>query len=350
MISDGAANLFGAILLSAVSTLVLSLAGIRLARRTRLMDVPGSAPHKQHAVPTPVAGGLALAAALVLAASWYGLWAGAQVRAILAGGGVILAAALWDDARELPPAFKLIGQALGAGVMISLGVYIQIFESPEFFISGQGPLFRGLDWLLTLLWLVGITNAFNFVDSMDGLAVGLGGTAAAFFMLVTLESGQPALTRLCALLVGACFGLYFFNAPPARMFLGDSGAQTLGFILAGLAIAYTPQNADQASSWFVPIMLLGVPIFDTALVVISRLRRGRPVYTPARDHLYHRLLGRGLESNRAVVAMTLASALLGCLAFVALTLPPVLANSVFGLSLLSGVTGIYYLDRPGKTS
>jgi UDP-GlcNAc:undecaprenyl-phosphate GlcNAc-1-phosphate transferase len=179
---------------------------------------------------------------------------------------------------------------------------------------------------------------------MDGLAVGLGGMAAAFFMLVTLDAGQLLLSRHSALILGACIGLYFFNSPPAQLFLGDSGAQTLGFVLAVLAIAYRPVGANQSSSWLVPIMLLGIPIFDTMLVVLSRLRRKKAIYTSSLDHTYHRLLAFGWNSNRAVLFMQVTSLLLGCLAFVVLTRPPLVANSIFAAVILTGMLALGYLD------
>jgi len=252
---------------------------------------------------------------------------------------------MWDDFQGISPLVKMIGQIIAAIILIRLGVSIQIFESPEFFLSTNGPLDVYLDWGLTIFWVVGITNAFNFVDSMDGLTVGLGGTAAAFFMLVTLIAGQFFLSNHSALIVGVCVGLYFFNAPPAKMFLGDSGAQTLGLIMAVLAIAYRPLGVNQSSSWFVPIMLLGIPIFDMTLVVMSRLRRGKPVYEAARDHTYHRLLDLGWSSNRAVLGMQVAALLLGCLAFVALTRPPLVANFIFAGMLVCGLLVIIFLDN-----
>jgi UDP-GlcNAc:undecaprenyl-phosphate GlcNAc-1-phosphate transferase len=146
-------------------------------------------------------------------------------------------------------------------------------------------------------------------------------------------------------LLGACIALFYFNSPPARLFLGDSGAQTLGFLLAVLAIAYLPQGAKQSSSWVVPIMLLGVPIFDMMLVVISRLRRGKPIYEAALDHTYHRLVAAGWDSNRAVLSMHVVSLLLGSLAFVVLTRPPFVANAVFVGVLLAGFLALISLDN-----
>ena len=176
------------------------------------------------------------------------------------------------------------------------------------------------------------------------MALGLAGMATTFFILVTLDSGQPFLSQQSALLLGICIGLYFFNSPPAKLFLGDSGAQTLGFVLAAIAIAYRPLGAFQSSSWVVPIMLLAVPIFDMVLVVVSRIRRGKPVYSASRDHTYHRLVALGWNSGKAVLLMQVASLLMGCLAFIVLTRPPLIANSIFISVIIFGVIALVYLD------
>jgi UDP-GlcNAc:undecaprenyl-phosphate GlcNAc-1-phosphate transferase len=204
---------------------------------------------------------------------------------------------------------------------------------------------RWIDWIITIFWLVGITNAFNLIDSMDGLVVGTSGVALCFFLLATFEAEQTMLVRFSTLLLGICAGLYFYNAAPASLFLGDSGAQMIGFFMACLGILYSPPNYPQGSSWFIPILLLGVPIFDTTLVVFSRLRRRKPIYQGDRSHTYHRLVLLGLETRKAVVVMHLAGIFLGCLAFVALSLPPWAANLAFGLTLLAGFALIIFFDQ-----
>ena len=336
--------MFESILLSSLLVALLAWLSIPLVKRVGLLDLPQSAPHKLHTQPMPIAGGIALVVTLLLCAWLFNTLHDGDVVATFGAGAIVFLFGLWDDFKGISPLLKLIGQVIAAIVLIEFGVAIRIFESPEFFLGGLGVIGVYLDWLLTILWVVGITNAFNFVDSMDGLAVGLGGMAAAFFMLVTLDSGQFVLSRHSALILGACVGLYFFNSPPARLFLGDSGAQTLGFILAVLAIAYQPQGANQSSSWFVPIMILGVPIFDAALVVFSRLRRGKAVYLAARDHTYHRLIAAGWSSTRAVLAMQVAALLLGCLAFVVLPRPPLVANITFAAVLFIGGLLLAFLD------
>jgi UDP-GlcNAc:undecaprenyl-phosphate GlcNAc-1-phosphate transferase len=128
------------------------------------------------------------------------------------------------------------------------------------------------------------------------------------------------------------------------LFLGDSGAQLLGFTLAALALSYNPPNLVQASSWFVPILFFSIPIFDTTLVTVSRLRRNLPIYKANRDHTYHRLAALGMSPQLSVLSMHLAAILIDCLAFVALSLPPLWANTLFGLILLSGFFAILWLD------
>jgi len=326
-------------------SLMISWASIGIANRAGLIDQPGSAPHKKHGHPVPLAGGISLFLTIVVCAWLFGAFKNPITRTTMLAALPVFVFGLWDDRKNLSPFIKLLGQVFAAILLIVQGVYIQIFESPEFFFYGTSWVYIVLDWLLTIFWVVGITNAFNFVDSMDGLAVGLGGTAASFFLLVTLDSGQYMLAQYSAVLIGICVSLYFFNAPPAIFFLGDSGAQTLGFLLAVLGISYAPQGANQASSWFVPIMLLGVPIFDAMLVIVSRARRRKPIYAAGLDHTYHRLLQLGFHSNRAVLVMQVTSLSLGCLAFVSLIQSPIIANLIFALIVLTGGMTLVILDR-----
>jgi UDP-GlcNAc:undecaprenyl-phosphate/decaprenyl-phosphate GlcNAc-1-phosphate transferase len=335
---------FEAILFSSVLVILIAIISIQVAKRFSLLDLPYSAPHKLHEIPTPIAGGIALVATLLIASIFLGNYRDPLIQASFAAAAIVFLFGLWDDFKGISPLVKLAGQVLAAVVLIRLGISIQIFHSPEFFFSGSGPLFVVLNLLATIVWVVGITNALNFVDSMDGLALGLGGMATAFFMLVTYDAGQTYLSQFSAFILGACIGLYFLNSSPAHLFLGDSGSQVLGILLAALGIAYHPQDANQASSWFVPVMLLAIPIFDTTLVVISRLRRGKRVYSAARDHTYHRLLAFGVSSSRAVLMMQVSALLIGCLAFVVLPRPPIFANMVFAIVVLLGLFLLVYFD------
>jgi UDP-GlcNAc:undecaprenyl-phosphate/decaprenyl-phosphate GlcNAc-1-phosphate transferase len=327
-------HLFPLIFWSILATLAVTPVAIRAAIRFRLIDQPNSSPHKIHQQPMPKAGGLAIALAILSINLLSGNMQSSALRAILLASMIIFLFGLWDDTHRLSPRWKLIGQIVATIILISQGVQIRMLGSLTI-----------LNIALTLIWTIGITNAFNLVDSMDGLAIGLAAIASAFFMLVTIDADQPTLSLLSAIILGSSIGLLYFNTLPAYTFLGDSGAQFLGFILAALAIAYTPPGLPQPSSWFVPILLLSVPIFDTSLVVISRLRHRRAVYQAGLDHTYHRLVNLGLPSSRAVLTMHLFAIVSGCLAFMALPLPPLWANAIFAAALLVGFSLLIWLEK-----
>ncbi len=344
------AYLFEALLVGLLVSGGMAVFAIAIAKKIHLIDQPGAAPHKIHKEPIPIAGGIALAISLVVLATLLGVWQTPRLSGVLLAAGVIFAAALWDDLHNLKPRYKLLVQVAAAGLLMLSGTYVKIFEASSFFFQGPRPLMMALDWFITLLWMVGITNAFNLVDSADGLASGLSAWAFAFFMLATHDAGQTSLAIASAMLLGISLALCFFNAAPARLFLGDSGAQTLGFLLAALAILYNPPERLQTNSWFMPVMLLGTPIFDTTLVFFSRLRHGQPFYRAGLDHTYHRLVRLGLSPSRAVMLMHFAALALQCAAFIAVSLPPLWANLIFLAALVAGGVCFFYLDRVSNSS
>lgn len=320
-----------------VLTFVLVPFSIRIAKRYGFVDEPFSAPHKTHKNAVPKAGGIAIFSAVVFITLLSGRLPIPEILAIILASSIIFIFGVWDDAKGLSAGWKLTGQLLAAAVLIWQGIQIRMFVD-----------FPILNIAVTCFWIAGITNAFNLVDSMDSLAVGLAAIAAVFFLFVTVDSAETNLAFLSALLLGSCIGMFYFNAAPARTFLGDSGAQFLGFMLATIAMAYTPRGFLQLSSWFVPILLLSVPILDTTLVVVSRTRQGSPIYKAGQDHLYHRLVQLGLSPVQSVTLMHVAALLTGCLAFIALPLPPLQANAVFVSTLLCGGGIIFWLERYGK--
>jgi UDP-GlcNAc:undecaprenyl-phosphate GlcNAc-1-phosphate transferase len=160
-----------------------------------------------------------------------------------------------------------------------------------------------------------ITNAMNLLDNMDGLSGGVGAVAAVFFLLMAAMNGQYLVGALSAALVGACFGFLVYNFNPARIFMGDAGALFLGFVLAATGIKLRFPDGLQIDTWMVPVLILGLPLFDTALVTVSRLRRGlNPLTTPGKDHVSHRLVAMGWTRKEAVLICYLVCAALGVLA------------------------------------
>jgi len=321
-------SVFIVILTATICALVAGPIMISLARRIHLLDTPGAATHKKHQVETPIAGGLVILVSLMITLGILRLQLSNEVRGILLGTLVMMLWGLIDDRFNLRASYKIFGQLLATLIIIGFGVQVHITK------------IDWLDLLITLFWFIGMTNAFNFVDSMDGLAVGLAGIASAFFMLVTLDSAQPELAFLSAAFMGTMIG-------PARMFLGDSGSLALGFGLAGIGIAYTPAQAGlpQGVSWFIPILVLGVPIFDMALVVVSRLRKRKPIYQASMDHVYHRLVRFGFKPNRAVAGMQVTAILLGLIAFIALDMDILAANIFFLVVVLIALVILIMFEK-----
>jgi UDP-GlcNAc:undecaprenyl-phosphate/decaprenyl-phosphate GlcNAc-1-phosphate transferase len=323
---------FRALFVSASLALALGPLMSLLAVRAHLVDIPNSEAHKRHKNEIPYSGGAILLITVAVTSFLGRTFQSDTIRTVLLVSTLIFLFGLWDDAKNLRPAIKFGVQILATFLLINQGIHVKLFAQDW------------LNYLITIIWMVGLTNAFNFIDSMDGLAVGLAGVASAFFMLIAVDSRQYYLSIFSTILMGACFGVYYWNASPARLFLGDSGAQWLGFVLAGLGIAYNPLGFSRFAAWYVPILLLAVPIFDMTLVVVSRLRRKKPIYHASLDHTYHRLVQRGMSQNRAILSLHCVAALLGSLALIILPMNPWLANGVFGLILVFGLVTLILLD------
>ena len=331
--------------ISLLLSLGLGYPAMLLAQRFGLMDVPGAAPHKVHARPTPLAGGLLAVFTLVLLAVFFPQWLSREIVSAFFGALVVFFFGLWDDRKGLSALPKLAGQLIAAGILIAAEVRVNFL----ILLSNAGsisPEFaQVLNMVITLFWLVGITNAMNMIDSMDGIVAGLGVIAFAFFWGAAILADQPVLAYWSAVLMGISMGLYFWNAVSAKFFLGDSGTQTLGFLLASFGMMYNPLERSPESSWIVPIMLLGVPIFDTTLVVLSRLRRRQMVGTGRRDHTYHRFIALGLAPRIAVLAVHLMALILSIIAYLSLYIPPMPALIFFMLSIIIGLTFLLWLER-----
>jgi len=338
-------SLLSSVVISLLVSLVLGYPAMFFAKKLKLIDLPNSAPHKTHPRPMLLAGGILMAALLAFMAIFFPHWLNHEVLATLTGTFVIFLFGLWDDLKGLSAGSKLIGQLIAATILISSGVqvYFATILSTAGYISPF--LAQVLNIVVTLFWIFGITNALNMIDSMDGIVAGLGMIASICFMGATKFANQPVLAFWAAALLGISAGLYFWNNLAGKFFLGDSGAQTIGFLLASFGILYNPLDRNPESSWIVPIMLLGVPIFDTTLVVFSRLKRGQPVSSGRRDHTYHRLIALGISPRYAVLIVHLVALIISGLAFLTLYLPAWLALIFFFSAIVCGLTLLLWLER-----
>ncbi|MBN1483836.1 MAG: undecaprenyl/decaprenyl-phosphate alpha-N-acetylglucosaminyl 1-phosphate transferase [Chloroflexia bacterium] len=286
-----------------------------LALRIGFVDKPSA--RKIHLQPIPLMGGLAIYLGFILALLFLGLGERRYVRELLTimiGASLVSFLGAWDDRWGMHPLIKFLGQGLAAGVLLLGGVRINIFP------------WAWLNIAVTLLWVAGIANAINFLDNMNGLSAGVSAVAAGFFLLLAVNSGQYLVSTMAAALLGACLGFLRYNFGTATIFMGDAGSLLLGFVLAVLGIKLRfpaplfPANAD-AITWLIPLLVLGVPIFDTTLVTLSRLRRRvNPATTPGKDHLSHRLVLSGMGQREAVLTLYVLGFISGMLAVLTATL------------------------------
>jgi UDP-GlcNAc:undecaprenyl-phosphate GlcNAc-1-phosphate transferase len=305
-----------------------------LAPRVGVMDRPEA--RKIHRSPVPRLGGVAIYLAVIVAALILGeRYKFTQFGSILVGATGVSFMGLIDDRWGLRPLVKLIGQVLAALLLYASGIYVGTFHHPV------------LNLVTTVLWVGYITNALNLLDNMDGLSGGIAAIAAAFFALMCSFTGQYLVGALSIAVLGACLGFLFYNLNPANVFMGDSGALFLGFILAAIGIKIDFPDNVTFVTWMVPVLVMGLPIFDTTLVIISRLRRRvNPATTPGRDHISHRLVAAGMTEREAVLTLYVVSFVLGLLAtFV--TRASVLEGYIAGgLVALAGIYGLWRVERP----
>lgn len=324
-----------------LASLALTMPVRALALRVGMVDLPG--PRKVHLTPIPLLGGLAIYAGVVLAIlSVFDGAARAQVEGIFAGATLIIAVGILDDRGWLHHQIKLfVGMPLAALVLLASGIHAQVFSVV---LSGQTG--RLLDAALTVLWVMGITAAFSILDHMDGLCAGVAAMASVFFALLAYLNGQMLVTVLAAAVLGASTGFLRWNFKPAKIFMGDGGAMLLGFLMATLGLKLRLAQPDHLTAWLVPVLVLGIPVFDTTLVSISRVRRGLlPFASPGKDHTAHRLVDLGLGQRNAVLVLYLGGAASGGLAVLGSYLPGRTAMALAALVLAAGVAAIALLER-----
>lgn len=308
-------------------TLALSLLLTPLARtvaiRSGLVDVPGA--RKAHRAPTPLLGGLAIYGAVALAillnmglvciasgggalAAWlpaavFPYLAGAlavfpRLAVILLGGLVILLIGLRDDAVDLPPRVKLLGQLFVAFGLVALGVRITLFVPSALFSA-----------LITVAWVVVVTNSFNLLDNMDGLCAGTALIVSLLMGGISAMSGNYFIASLFAVLAGALLGFLRYNFHPASIFMGDAGSMFIGYFIAVLSVMQTWYRHAATGSLAVamPLVILAVPLYDTLSVVVLRVSRGQSIFRADRRHFSHRLVKLGMSARGAVLFVWLVA-------------------------------------------
>jgi UDP-GlcNAc:undecaprenyl-phosphate/decaprenyl-phosphate GlcNAc-1-phosphate transferase len=294
-LADHLSVIWGGVVACAVVVLLTPAVG-GMARRLGVVDAPGG--RRVNQLPVPRLGGLALFLGLLVPALAF-LPAGHENRGLLLGAAVAVTVGIVDDFRGLPWYGKLGGQAAAAGVLTGFGVWVDRFTFP---FVGIHTLPSGVGIPLTIVWIVAIMNMVNFLDGLDGLAAGVAAIAGLTFSVIALSLGKVDAAILSAIVFGACIGFLRHNFYPARIFMGDSGALLLGYVLAAVSVQGLLKTAATVALFF-PLLVLAVPIVDTTFVVVRRLKHGERIFEADQAHLHHRFLRRGFSQRRAAVTI-----------------------------------------------
>ena len=298
----------------------------QIAMRLGVVDKPNQ--RKIHHDHKPLMGGLAIYAALVISLLLFSPPQHlVELGTVLAGGGLLSAVGLADDRYNLGIRIRLVAMAVAACGLVAAGIQIHLFNTPL------------LDVPLTILWVLTVTNAANFMDNMDGLTAGMTSIASFFFMLIAFTQGLTLVSSLAAALLGSAVGFLAYNFNPASVFMGDMGALVLGFILSVLGIKLTFGSQPPDITWMVPLLVLSLPLFDITLVVVTRLMEGRSPAQAGKDHTSHRLMSLGFSQRQTLGLLYGAATLFGALAVLVGAASPDIALrlGLLGLALLAGL-------------
>lgn len=307
--------------------LLLSLYGVPIARKAALkygiVDVPdGQLKHQRE--PVPYFGGLAIYLAFLISLVFTFEFRH-DVLGIVLGGTIVVMLGLIDDFGVLTPATKLAGQLLAVFVLIKSGIRIEIAALPDW-----------LDLVFTVFWMVGLINAFNLLDIMDGLAAGVGAVSAMFLLVVALLQGDQTSAFMLAALIGSLLGFLRYNWQPAKIYMGDTGAMFIGLLLGAMTMI-GKYPSDHPVSLLTPVFILGIPIFDTLFVMYVRYMRGLPVFWGSPDHIAIRLRHWGLTVPQIVIISYLCTAVVAGIGLLIMAVSQEIAW------MLSGATGVVFL-------
>lgn len=315
-------------LLTFILALFLSLYGVPIARQAALkygiVDAPdGRLKHQRE--PVPYFGGLAIYLAFLMSLAFTFEFR-QDVLGIVLGGTIVVMLGLIDDFGVLTPWTKLAGQLLAVFVLIKSGIRIEIAALPEW-----------LDLVLTVFWMVGLINAFNLLDIMDGLSAGVGAVSASCLLVVALLQGDQTIAVMLAALLGSLLGFLKYNWHPARIYMGDTGAMFIGLLLGAMTMI-EKYPSDHPLSLLTPVFILGIPIFDTLFVMYIRYRRGLPIFWGSPDHIAIRLRHWGMSVQQIVITSYAATAVVGVIGLAMLSV-----SEEVGWLLCAGTAGTLLL-------
>lgn len=334
-------NFFLRLLAALVLAVVISFAATplvkNLAYKVGAIDVPKDN-RRMHKTPTPRLGGLAIFIAFLFSVLLFAE-IDRQMQGILLGAIMIVILGVLDDILTLKALPKFLVQIAAAGVAVYHGCVIQFLSNPNVF---SAETYLNLGWLsvpVTIIWIVAITNAVNFIDGLDGLAVGVSAISTASMLVIALMVQETEICIILAALLGACLGFIPYNKNPAKIFMGDTGSTSLGFILACLSVQGL-FKFYAVISFAVPFLVLGVPIFDICFAFLRRIAKGQNPMKADRGHVHHRLIDMGFNQKQAVAISYMITAILGLAAVLLTSSGELKALILIGAILVVGAIGL----------
>lgn len=313
-----------------------------LAEIIGAIDVPKDA-RRMHKIPTPRLGGLAIFFGFLIAVICFVVLT-PEIIGIIAGSVIIVIMGAMDDRKPMKASVKLLIQIAAALIVALSGVRIEIFTNPMLFMDSDYLVLGKLSIPLTVIWIVAITNAVNLIDGLDGLAAGVASISSVCILIISLMVSESNIAILIACLTGACIGFLPYNFNPASIFMGDSGSNFLGFILACISIEGLFKGYA-VISFAVPLLLLALPIFDTSVAILRRIKNHKPVMAPDRGHLHHKLVDMGFSTKQSVLILYSISAVLGLAAIILTGFGALRAILLLAGALFAMLISIYFFKE-----
>lgn len=339
-------NIYMRLIVALVSAFAVSFAATPLVRwfapKIKAIDIPKDN-RRMHKKPIPLIGGLAIFLGFSVALGvFYSLFCGGldlKIITVWFGGLLIVALGIIDDIADLKPIIKLLGQIVAACIVASQGVLIDGIN-----ISGLVINFGPWSYLLTVFWVVAMTNAINLIDGLDGLACGVSAISGISVLLIAILHADFPVALITAVLVGGCLGFLPYNANPASIFMGDTGAMFLGYTLAVTSIMGV-MKTTMFVSLLIPLIVFGLPIFDTSFAFARRILQGRSPFSADRGHLHHRLIDAGFNQKQSVMILYAICSILGILGILLAENKILIFLIMLGVSIILGVYNVFLIRR-----
>ena len=315
----------------------------KFAYKIGAVDVPKDA-RRMHKKPIPRLGGLAIFFGFLVACLCFVVMSREMIAIICASMLIVLLGVL-DDRKPIRAIIKLAVQIIAAFIVAYFGkVNIEIFTNPNLFSASEYLILGKLSIPITIVWIVAITNAVNLIDGLDGLAAGVASISSICLLIIALMVSEVNIAVFTACIAGACFGFLPYNFNPAKIFMGDSGSTFLGFVLACISIEGV-FKAYAVVSFAVPLLIMALPLFDTTVAILRRIKNKKPIMAPDRGHLHHKLIDMGFSQKQAVGILYSISAFLGITAIILVGFGVIRALALLSIAIIFIIASLYFSNK-----